>query len=416
MTAGRTVKFAHFADTHLGFQKAPRMQEIEAAVFHDAIGQCISEKVDFTIWCGDTFHTNIPAMSVQKTALTGFRRLTEAGIPAYTIYGSHDFSPVSNSFIDLLVEIGYMTKLTYSSNDDGSIVPNITVHEPTGAALAGLPGLKSGRDRELYERLERAAPPDAPARIFLFHGAITEISAAPGESMAASLLPAGWDYYAGGHMHDYMVRHVVDYNPIVYPGTVLAGYHADMENTARGTRRGFALAEVKDGNATVEMRAVDGCKHHHIQIDVAGRAAPDVDAELQQAAADGFADTAVILRLSGELSEGRITAIDVGSAKARILSDGALCVEVHAADLLGPGEAAGRGNSGPDAATIERQTFLDATAASRTGRDELDGEGGAATAMSLLEALRQGKAENATKSEYQSRMVSEAYARMGVEQ
>lgn len=409
------VRFAHFADTHLGYQKAPRMQEVEAAAFRGAIDRCISDDVDFTVWCGDIFHTNIPAMSIQKVAVDGFRRLADANIPAYTIYGSHDFSPVSNSFIDLLVEIGYMTKLTYSASDDGSISPDIMIDESTGAALAGLPGLKSGRDRELYERMERCEPPDAPARIFLFHGAITEIADMPGESMAASLLPAGWDYYAGGHMHDYTARRVGERNPIVYPGTLLAGYHADMEHTAGGTKRGFALAEVGKKYATVSLSAVDGCKHTVVRVNAAGRPAEEVDTELQDAAGRGYADAAVILRLDGELSEGRVTSIDVGAARARIMASGALCAEMRTGGLAGPGESAGRGAGGPSADEIERSAFRDATAASHTGRELLDGKRGASTALSLLEALRQPRAENDTKSEYDDRMVSEAYARMGLE-
>lgn len=235
----------------------------------------------------------------------------------------------------------------------------------------------------------------------------------PGESMATSLLPAGWDYYAGGHVHDHMVRPVGNYNPIVYPGTLLAGYHADLESTAGGTRRGFVLSEVKDGRAAVSLREVHGCKHRVIRIDAAGRAAPDVDAELQAAGDGDFAGAAVVLRLSGELSEGRVTSIDVGAAKSRIMSSGALYVETRAHDLAGPGERAG-GAGGHDADEIERAAFRDATAASRTDRKRLDGEAGAATAASLLEALRQAPADNATKSEYESRMAEEAYARMGL--
>lgn len=415
MAATKRVRFAHFADTHLGFQKAPRMQEVEAATFGAAVDACISEKVHFTVWCGDTFHTNIPAMSVQKAALAGFRRLSDAGIPAYVIYGSHDFSPVSNSFIDLMVEIGYMKKLTYSAGEDGSISPDITIDEGTGAALAGLPGLKSGRDRELYERLERVEPPDAPARIFLFHGAITEISEVPGESMAASLLPAGWDYYAGGHVHDYTTRPVGKCNPIVYPGTLLAGYHADMENTANGTKRGFALAKVGGKHAIVSLHAIEGCQHAVVSVDATGRPAAEVDAELQDAAGRGYPDAAVTLRLSGELSEGRVTAIDVGAARASIMASGALCANVRAGGIAGPGESAGRRAGGPSADEIERNTLRDATALSHTGRDGLDGERGAATALSLLGALRQPMAENDTRSEYDDRMASEAYSRVGLQ-
>ena len=61
---------------------------------------------------GDIFHVNIPEMSVQKFAFSMFRKLYEENIPVYVVYGSHDFSPISNSVIDLLAEIGYITKVT----------------------------------------------------------------------------------------------------------------------------------------------------------------------------------------------------------------------------------------------------------------------------------------------------------------
>ena len=115
--------FAHLSDVHLGFQKNVPLQQIEERVFEDAIDQCIKRKVDFILIPGDLFHVNIPEMRVQKFAFAKFRQVHEAGIPVYVVYGSHDFSPVSNSVIDLLAAIGYISKVTkVKDSEDGKIV------------------------------------------------------------------------------------------------------------------------------------------------------------------------------------------------------------------------------------------------------------------------------------------------------
>ena len=115
--------FAHLSDIHLGFQKHESLQKIEQQVFEKALDECISRKVDFILIPGDMFHVNIPEMRVQKFAFAKFRQVHEAGIPVYVVYGSHDFSPVSNSVIDLLSEVRYISKVTkVKSSDDGKIV------------------------------------------------------------------------------------------------------------------------------------------------------------------------------------------------------------------------------------------------------------------------------------------------------
>ena len=112
------MKFAHLSDIHLGFQKNELLQNIEQHVFEDAIEKCISLGVDFILIPGDMFHVNIPEMRVQKYAFAMFRKVHDAGIPVYVVYGSHDFSPVTNSVIDLLVETGYLTKVTQANSNE----------------------------------------------------------------------------------------------------------------------------------------------------------------------------------------------------------------------------------------------------------------------------------------------------------
>ena len=96
----------------MGYQKRPSLQRIEEAIFQSVIDECIKRKVDFVLIPGDLFHINIPEMRVQKFAFRQLRKLHENGIPVYVVYGSHDFSPVTNSVIDLLTEAGYLIKVS----------------------------------------------------------------------------------------------------------------------------------------------------------------------------------------------------------------------------------------------------------------------------------------------------------------
>ena len=224
---------------HLGFQKQEKLQKIEQDVFERAISKCIDCGADFVLIPGDLFHVNIPEMRVQKFAFAGFRRLYEAKIPVYVVYGSHDFSPVSNSVIDLLAEIGYITKVTRAtSNNDGTIRLDFLTDAKTGAKITGLAGLKVGRDRDWYEVLDRQSLESEPGfKIFLFHGGIADMKnnkIIDGDHMPISLLPKGFSYYAGGHMHVYNHREFADYPHVVYPGTLFAGHAADLEENAKG--------------------------------------------------------------------------------------------------------------------------------------------------------------------------------------
>jgi hypothetical protein len=252
------VLFAHLSDIHLGFQKHEALQKIEQQVFEKIFDQCIERKVDFILIPGDLFHVNIPEMRVQKFAFSKFREVYDAKIPVYVVYGSHDFSPVSNSVIDLLAEVGYITKVTrVKDSEDGKIVLDFLIDEKTGVKITGLSGLKVGKDREYYEKLDsHSLEAESGFKIFLFHGGITEMkteSGMDGEHMPLSLLPRNFEYYAGGHMHKWNHQKFDDHPNVVYPGTPFAGYHKDLEDNAKGQKRGFVLVEFEDKVKSVEL-------------------------------------------------------------------------------------------------------------------------------------------------------------------
>ena len=410
------MKFAHFADTHLGYARSDALQKIERDIFAGAIDVCISEKVDFVLMCGDIFHNNIPAMGVQKMAMEQFRRLYDNGISVYAVYGSHDFSPVNSSVIDLFVAAGYMIKPAGISDESGNISLDFITDKRTNVKIAGLSGLKMSRDKDYYENLDLASlESETGFKIFLFHGAISEMTSDNiGDThMPLSLLPKGFEYYAGGHLHTFHKESFPDYDHVVYPGTLFAGHSGDMEDSANGKRRGFVIAEFDDNKIqSVNLHIMPSCEYHLIIIDADVRSSVTVSDEVITKTTDASVnDKVVIMKISGELSSGRTTDIDLGAARQRLLRDGAIDVIIYRKNLTSK-EYDIRGESGGTMEEIETKTFQENIKQLRFKRDNLIGERGVSLAHSVLSLTRTKQPENESKSDYLSRINSDVKSQM----
>lgn len=411
------MKFAHLSDIHLGFQKSENLQRTERSVFERAMDECIRRKVDFILIAGDLFHVNIPEMRVQKAAFAKFRQVYEAGIPVYAVYGSHDFSPVSNSVIDLLNETRYLTKVTnVVETGDDRISLEFTVDKKTGAKITGLPGLKAGKDSVYYEKLDRAAlEREGGFKIFLFHGGIDEMKTEVGpetDFMALSSLPRGFDYYAGGHMHKYHHARYPDHPNVVYPGTLFAGYHSDLEENARGQERGMVFVEVGQDGLTVEFVPLPNAEYTLIDIDAERKRASTVNSELlEKVRQSDSKDKIVVIKIHGELSEGKTTDIEYAKAKEGLY--GALEIKVNRSRLTSR-EYAITPAGGRDRTEIETNAFRENIGEVRMDERELMGDAGINTARAMLSAAILPILQNEKRTDYQNRIIENMLGTAGL--
>ena len=110
-----------------------------------------------------------------------------------------------------------------------------TVDEKTGAKLTGLFGKKGMLDIELYKRLDKVSLEKEPGfKIFLFHTGITEYKPkelTEMESIDEGLLPRGFDYYAGGHIHYLFNKD----NKLAFPGPTFPNNFKELEELKHGT-------------------------------------------------------------------------------------------------------------------------------------------------------------------------------------
>lgn len=412
------MRFAHLADIHLGFQKYDSLQKVEQEVFERALDDCVSKKVDFIVIPGDLFHVNIPEMRVQKFAFRKFKEIHDLGIPVYVVYGSHDFSPVSNSVIDLLVETGYLTKVTKVIGVDEKIHLDFTVDKKTGALIAGLSGLKAGKDSIWYEKLDRESLESVPGfKIFLFHGGLDEMKTeetADGDFMPLSLLPRNFDYYAGGHLHSFSHQNYSDYPNVVYPGTVFAGYHSDLEENAKGRKRGYVLVDFDGKVNNVEFVEIPNVKYEYIEIDAKNKVSKSVNSDLVNKVSEIDASGKVIvIRVEGELAQGKTSDVDFFSAKQVLKEKGALEVKINQNKLSSREykitEAAGRNKE-----EIESNVFKENIGQLRIDQKELLSDSGVAVAKKLLTALSMPILENEKKQDYTKRVEHTALDILGL--
>jgi exonuclease SbcD len=195
--------FVHAADLHLGYAQYNldvRRRDFNRA-FQELVDKTIELKPDFMILAGDIFAHARPSNSTLEAAITNFRRLRDAGIPVLAVDGSHDSAPnvITGTILNPLDKAGL---IRYLPRHDGASWKNENCY------VYGIPNFRTARktQEELPPFLEQNKPaPDSDLfNILVFHMALDIPALKPPQMEAEAqpeLLPEGFNYYAGGHIH-----------------------------------------------------------------------------------------------------------------------------------------------------------------------------------------------------------------------
>ncbi|HDQ59787.1 MAG TPA: DNA repair exonuclease, partial [Candidatus Woesearchaeota archaeon] len=233
------MKFVHFTDTHLGKNEA-KLEEREKdfyRAFRQAIDFSIEKKVDFVIHTGDIFDRARPAVRTLVFTVEQLSRLKKAGIPCYTIVGSHDIG-VEDTIVSVLESVGLLVNLNsarYYKSENGKI--KVGGEFAGDCFLCGIAG-KRARIKEIYESLE--VDLKGKFNIFMFHHIVSDISEKFAD-IPSSVLPQGFDYYAAGHWHSF-AEFRQGSGVIVYPGST---EYNDLFEMEKDTDKYFIYAETE---------------------------------------------------------------------------------------------------------------------------------------------------------------------------
>jgi exonuclease SbcD len=199
----KPFSFVHVADLHLGYAQYNldvRREDFENA-FKEVVDKTIELKPDFMLIAGDLFHQARPSNVTLETSINNFRRLREEGITVLAVDGGHDSAPnkVTGTILNPLDRAGL---IRYLPRHEGASWQNESCY------VYGVPNFRtrSRTEEQLPIFLKQNKPMPHPSRfnIFLFHMALELPQVTPPQIEAEAspeLLPNGFNYYAGGHIH-----------------------------------------------------------------------------------------------------------------------------------------------------------------------------------------------------------------------
>ncbi len=325
------MRFAHFSDVHIGSWRDPKLHNTSTEAFAKAIDFCVGKQVDFVLIAGDLFNTSLPPIDKLKAVVTKLKQLQKYGIPVYVTAGSHDYSPSGKTMLDVLEEAGLLVNVVKGDVQDNKLRLTFTIDRKTGAKITGMIGKKGMLERSYYEALDTAhLEREDGYKIFMFHTAISELKPKELEMMNStplSLLPKGFDYYAGGHVHVIQQERLEGYGVITYPGALFPANFKELEQFHHG---GLYLVE----DNTVTWHPIALHQVHPISLDCNHKTPVEIEralleeAEKEAESRDGkdYTNTIVTIRLAGRLGQGRISDIDFKTIMQRFYEHNAYLV------------------------------------------------------------------------------------------
>jgi len=412
-------KFAHITDCHLGSWRNPKLRDLNLQAFEKSISISIKEQVDFILITGDFFDVNIPQLAPVKRAVEILKQARDSGIAVYMIYGSHDFNTANISMIDILHSAELFIKPTEFQTNTNSVILKFFVDKKTGAKITGISGRKVGLDREMYEKLDKKnLEMEDGFKIFLLHKGIQEILPLDmnfRDSLPISLVPKRFDYYGGGHIHK-RVEKKINGSVIVYPGPLFGSSFQDLEETAKGEKRGFYII-------SFEKRILD-CRF--IEINVVDILYNEIvsskwnsekleDEITKNISCLEVKNKIVLIKVKGKLL-GKRSNIDFGKFSLDISNRGALMSFINT-NNLSTDETKVIAVHSDNKFDIEREIFHESIKNFQTEptlsdkvkkqiNSKLTGKDGESISISLLEILRNEKLENENTSTYDERIFS----------
>ena len=201
----KPFSFVHAADLHLGYSQyglEARRIDFDNA-FKELVDRTIELKPDFMVIAGDLFHQPRPSNVTLENTIRSFKRLKDAGIPVLTVDGSHDSAPntVTGTILYPLDSAGLIHHLPRHSG--------ACWRKPDCCYVYGIPNFHN--KHKAQEALPKFIAENSPApidglfNIFVFHGALDLPNVTPPyieAEFAPDQLPDGFNYYAGGHVHE----------------------------------------------------------------------------------------------------------------------------------------------------------------------------------------------------------------------
>lgn len=243
------MKFAHIADTHLGYRQFG-LNEREHdfyEVFDKIIDKIIEEKVDFVIHSGDLFETARPTPQSLLVFQKALLRLKGAGITMYVIAGNHDTALRSGSIPPQVIFKKLGLKVISTIN---------TEYVQGDIHIMGLPFFPKSQIKDFKNKLQNISKKAEKydKSILVLHQGIDKYLPFQYE-LEIGDIPDNFNYYAFGHIHNY-VNEEFGKGYLVYPGsTEIWKTNELMDATKNG--KGFVIVDMDGEKPDIKRVTID---------------------------------------------------------------------------------------------------------------------------------------------------------------
>ncbi|WP_298521588.1 DNA repair exonuclease [uncultured Methanobrevibacter sp.] len=243
------MKFAHLADTHLGYRQFGLIERERDfyEVFGKVIDKIIEENVDFVIHSGDLFETAKPSPMALLEFQKGLLKLKGAGIPMYAIAGNHDSVMRKGSIPPQVIFKKMGLKV---------ISPINTNYMQGDVFIAGLPFYPASQSNVLKSKLVELSKKAASHEksILVLHQGVDNYFDYQYE-LETGDIPDNFTYYALGHIHKYTET---DFGKgtLVYPGSTEVWKTDELEDY-RENGKGFVVVDMDGNKPAVKRVKVD---------------------------------------------------------------------------------------------------------------------------------------------------------------
>jgi exonuclease SbcD len=423
-------RFAHLGDCHIGAWRDRRLREINLETFLKALDVCAKEQVDFVIISGDIFDTTLPDLSIAKRAVEKIKENKDAGIQFYVTYGSHDFSPNSVSLIDILTSTGLLRKVVNAEVIDEKLNLSFVVDQKTGAKICGLSGRKLGLEKKYYKMLVlENLESERGFKIFVFHNALIELrptSAAYPDGVPISNFPRGFNYYAGGHVHERLEHRIDGYGLVAFPGCLFGATFSDLEETAKGQKRGFFIIDFEEEINNSKFVEIKTNEVIYNEVDATKKTARQIEEKLNRIAKETeVEDKIVLLKAKGILSSGKPSDINFSEIRRTLLKRKAVFATTNRYGLSSE-ETFNIKISGESIQDIEEKLLTDAINTFKIDptlkselksrlEKKLSSAAGLTLAKNLLNSLKLDKQEGENQKTFESRILKNALHLLSLE-
>ncbi len=401
------MKFAHLADIHIGAWRDPALKDLNLEAFRRAVHIVLDKKLDFVLVAGDLFNTSMPSLEHLKQTVILLKRMKKQGISVYAVPGSHDYSPGGRTILDVLEEAELLVNVMKGEVVGNKLRLSFTIDKKTGAKITGIRGKKGSLEKRDYELLDvDSLEKEQGFKIFMFHTAIDELKPEElekMESMPATEMPQGFDYYAGGHVHVVEHKDEEGYKNLVYPGPIFPTNFAELWKLGRG---GFYIFE--DGK--LEFQVLNIKNVYRIELSAEDKTPEQLNHELEAAIQNKeFNNTIVLIKVGGLLKSGKPSDINFKSIISELYNKSAYFVMRNTSHLSSQEFEAVKISSGT-AEQIEEELIKQYAGKSKTSFTQKQEE----MIRNLIKSMGEEQKEGEKKYEYDARMKKEADDALGL--